>query len=381
MHVNRARVQPEDLSFFAGTPVRLFDPFAPGTASEFREFLNTIPMLNDRPIPPRAVRETCLALAMLQQCLQVKEPTYFVASNFEKTPIAPHSATHRRALMEHYGELLYPQAVAPVFASHADADVASMLSAATGLAPAYFRDSPGSRENFHTLFLLTEASHCGFLNRYQAHKMLLATVESVDALRVVIEAIGDYEAISAFRFIQAAGDRPVEADVLRAARVIAMFLDDRASAYTCIPALLIAFGENGITYSVKRLAQIAQDVADARAKFRLLRRGAASKPGSPALLQDMASVVTKSLRAMALQNTTRSSLQYELLAQFPAAVAVVLGTDNAPSWPDSRQRLPATPLFTLPGVAAWCASVPASSTAIAENYSVPRRITSGHLNC
>jgi hypothetical protein len=347
-------VAADELSFFADTPVRLFDPFAPDTAAEFREFLSTTPMLNDRPMPSRAVRETSSALTMLQQRVHFKEPTYFVATNFEKTPLAPQPALRRRALAKHYGELLYPQKISPVFASHADAGVPSMLSAATGLAPGYFYNSPGSRENFHTLFLLTEASHCGFLNRYQAHETLPAGIETVADLRAVIEAVGDYEATAAFRSLQPVGNKPDEADVLKAARLVAMFLNDRVSAYTCIPALTIAFEAAGIVEGANRLAQIAQDVADARAIFRILGGKARQGQAGPALLRNIASAVSAALCAEASHADTRPSLTLELLARFPAAVAVVRGTDDPSARAVWQQQRPASPLLTLPGVVAWC---------------------------
>jgi hypothetical protein len=126
------------------------------------------------------------------------------------------------------------------------------------------------------------------------------------------------------------------------------------SAYTCIPALTIAFEAAGIVEGANRLAQIAQDVADARAIFRILGGKARQGQAGPALLRNIASAVSAALCAEASPADTRPSLTLELLARFPAAVAVVRGTDDPSARAVWQQQRPASPLLTLPGVVAWC---------------------------
>lgn len=337
------------LSLYCGTAVRVFDPFAPDTAPEFADFLETVPMRNDRPMPARAIAETRSALAGLCAAMQCPEPTYFVATNLEKSVFAPQPARKRHALAARYGEALYPQVVAPVFASHAGAGVPAMLSAATGLAPAFFADSPGSRDGYHRLFLLTEASHCGFLARYRGDEDGPDSFDSVDSLRAVIEALGDYEGIAAFRCLQPDGD---EASVLEAARIAAMFLRERPSAYTCIPALTIAFDEYGIDEGIRRLPGILREVAEARSRFRDVLSGFhAGRPG-PVQLTNLASALQTALAADLSCDPACSSFQYDLLSRFPAAAAILAGGGDPASLRGDDRRRHAPRLMTLPGIAA-----------------------------
>lgn len=342
------------LSLYADTPLRLFDPFKPDVADEFADFLATDPMSNQRPLPARAIRDTCSALRMSLAHTPGCQPTYFVATNLEKMALAPLSA-HRRARLEaRYGEALYPQSIGPVFASHADADVPAMLHAATGLDAGYFARAPGNRDRLHALFLLTEASHCGFLARCSTHADSLRPMNSVADLRAVFEAVGDFEAVSAFRIMNRDKTGCDEADVLEASRVLAMFLSETVSAYTTIPAMSIAFEECGIVGGIRKLPEMTNEVIRVRQRVRsmvrTLRCGRVCRDPIEYLdlVRKAAGLV---LADWSPGGTNDSAVARTLLSQFDAAVSVIR---NAGSERDSGSsgRPRARMLLTLPGAAA-----------------------------
>lgn len=342
------------LSRAAGTPTRLFDPFAPGVEAEFRQFLATVPMVNQRPLPPRAARETGAALALLRRAAPPTEPTYFVAIDVGRLATATLTPAQRAALRARYGEDVHPQRVCPVFASRAGADVPALLSAATNLAADWFRTTPGDAAAYHRLFLLTEASHCGFLARMDAWGPLLQHLETPQDLRAFIEALGDYEAIIAFRRTQAVPRAVDEGEVLEAARTLGLFLAPRVTAYAQIPGLMDAFERYGVARSAARLREITLAVEAARGEFRRLQADVGSLPPGPDQLRVLARAVGDRLHHDGMADTPSAELARTLLARFPAAAAIIVNDTGAAAGAPAR-RLAAAPqtrgqaLLTLPG--------------------------------
>lgn len=332
------------LSAYAEAGIRLFDPHQRGVDDEFREFLHEIPMTNLRPVPEKLVTETATALTLYRRPHVRPSPAYFVATNFDKSINALFSPREKSTVRLRYGEDIYPQVICPVFASHAGRNSADLLSEASGLPAAYFASAPGSRDNYHYLFLLTEASHCGFLARTIYDPTLRGALRNADELRAVLEGIGDFEASALFHNHRPPRRYADEADVLFAARVLAMFLRERTSAYTAIPALTLAYLEHGIIDGSTRIAALQQDVAAARLRFRKIA-GASRRldTSRPEVLAALAEKIERTLRAerhsvSADPRTTR------LLALFPAAVRTLQGQA-----PVGLPRPGRPALETLPG--------------------------------
>jgi hypothetical protein len=333
------------LSRYAGTPIRLFDPFAADTEWDFRRFLGVVPMANGRPLPHRAALDTASSLAMLRRATAPSAPSYFVATYFQSIATAGLTRARRDSLRARYGEDLFPQRTCPVFASPGNADVSEMLSTASGLAPGFFRDSPGSRSAYHRLFLLTEVSHCGFLARLPDQQALLAQLRTNHELQTFLEALGDHEATIVFRRERAAEDAPDEADVLAAARVVAMFVRRRESAYTAIPGWLLAFERYGVARSAQRPAGIAAAVDEARRAFRRVTATVAAPQDDRETLRRLAAVLRQAMHDGTLRREDHSDDAHVLLQRFPEAVTVVLGEARTP-----RRRGGTSPaLLTLPG--------------------------------
>jgi len=341
-------IQERLLGEYAGTALRLFDPYAANAVERFTRFLRSVPMQNQRPVPAAIARETRAAFAFMHSATR-REPTYFVATYFDKLTISPGMDPHRARIIAEYGEEVVPQRTCPVFATHAGADASALLSTASGLSADYFRDAPGRPERLHEIFLLTEASHCGFLARYREQAELLQNLSSIRASRVVIEAIGDYEAIAAFRMLHGDNQRVDEADVLEATRIVAMFLNDRPTAYTCIPALVLAFERHGINHGVRQLETLESAVDGARTEFRALTAGAINgqQAGFTERLSALASSLESRLREKSDVGDEEAFYRRQLLRGFPEAVAILTGQvgrrDRAPRATDSLVTLPGLP--------------------------------------
>lgn len=335
------------LSRYAATPLRVFDPFADDAMERFAHFLETVHMLNHRPVPERLRRETTAALRFLTQSSR-QQPIYFVATFFERASLHPGLSEARADTIARYGEEVFPQLTCPIFATRANGDVPAMLSAASGLPRDYFVDAPGRPELYHKLFLLTEVSHCGFLARIRQDAALIAQVGCALELRILIEAVGDFEAIAAFRMLngrQAAHD---EGSVLRATRTIATFLGERADAYRYIPGLTLAFERGGLRRAGQTVSQLRQSVDAARNLFgrvtgSLKRRALGNKR---TLLRNLAGAIQANLSSKQGIGRLGDNLTRDLLQAFPEAVDIVLGEP----YQRSVSGRDTDALLTLPGV-------------------------------
>ena len=251
------------LTGIAGVPIHLFDLQAADVSQTFRRFLSEVPMTNDRPVPSALVDDTVASLSYLKAVTPADEPSYFVATYIQKTPLVSRPDADRTRYRERYGEDVYPQQACPVFISRGDATVPRLLSAAVNLPPSFFSEVEGSAPNFDRLFALTEASHCGFIARELVRPTVLPPALTQQRLRSILEALGDYEATEVFR----AGSRSTatdEADVLFAARLLAMFLLDRENPYMAIPGLLHEYERIGIAAAHRDLDRILRSVRLAR---------------------------------------------------------------------------------------------------------------------
>jgi hypothetical protein len=170
-----------------------------------------------------------------------------------------------------YGEDVYPQQVCPVFLNPANASVPRLLSTAVNLPDSYFENVDGTAENFDRLFALTEASHCGFIAGELANPTVLPAGLTQKEVRTILEALGDFEATAVFRSGTGPGSRARatdEADVLNAARLLAMFLLDRRNPYTPIPGLMLEYERIGIDAAHRELDRISASVLLARQTVR-----------------------------------------------------------------------------------------------------------------
>ncbi len=252
------------LSSLAGVPIRIFTLQAPDVSAEFRAFLADVPMTNDRPVPAALIDDTVASLAFLKSSTPPDEPSYFVASWIHKTPLVALPEVSRERYLERYGETVYPQQVCPVFLDRADADVARLLATAVNLPARWFTQVNGTAEAYDRLFGLTEASHCGFIAHELAHPTVIPAGLDRRELRIVLEAIGDYEAIAVFRAQGPHRELADEADVLYASRLLASFLVRRENPYTTIPALLHEYQRIGPAAAHRDLERIRHSVALAR---------------------------------------------------------------------------------------------------------------------
>jgi hypothetical protein len=259
------------LAAAAGVPIHVFDLQAPDVSQRFRDFLLEVPMTNNRPLPAALVDDTVASLSFVKAVTPVGEPSYFVAAYIQKTPLVALAQADRERYLQRYGEEVYPQQVCPVFLNLEGATVPRLLSTAVNLPDAFFENVEGSAENFDRLFALTEASHCGFIARELASPTVLPAGLSQKQLRTILEALGDFEATAVFRRTldrnSDAGGTD-EADVLRAARLLAMFLLDRKNPYTPVPGLLHEYELIGVDAAHRQLDRITTSVLLARRTVR-----------------------------------------------------------------------------------------------------------------
>lgn len=264
------------LSALAGVPIRIFELQAPDVSAQFRSFLSEVPMTNDRPVPNALIDDTVASLTFLKSATPADEPSYFVASYIHKTPLVALPPASRERYLKRYGETVYPQRVCPVFLDRANASVPKLLSTAVSLPARYFTNVVGSADNYDRLFGLTEASHCGFIARELINPVIPPGLQRRE-LRTLLEALGDHEAIAVFRATGVASGLADEADVLYAARLLAMFLLERRSPYTPIPALLHEYRRIGVGAAHRQLERIEGSVSLARDTVRAAL--AADAPG------------------------------------------------------------------------------------------------------
>lgn len=267
-----------DMTSLAGVPVRIFDLRGADVATSFREFLQTVPMTNDRPVPGQLVDDTVASLAFVQAATPEDAPAYFVASWIHKTPLIARSEADRSRYLERYGEDVYPQRVCPVFLGSGDGDTAGLLSVATGLPAALFDKVPGDAASIERLFALTEASHCGFIARELMRPTVLPPGLGQEDTRTILEALGDFEASAIVRTPDTYSITADEADVLFSARLLATFLHERESAYTAVPGLILEYRRIGVPETHRQLSRIRQSVRLARAAVRDVTRLANGSP-------------------------------------------------------------------------------------------------------
>jgi hypothetical protein len=341
------------LSALAGVPIQIFELQAPDISGQFRAFLAEVPMTNDRPVPGALIDDTVASLTFLKSATPVTEPSYFVASYIHKTPLVALPQASRERYLERYGESVWPQQVCPVFLDSAGATAPKLLSTAVNLPARYFDNVTGTVDNFDRLFGLTEASHCGFIARELVKPTVIPPGLARRELRTILEALGDFEAIAVFRGAASVPDHADEADVLFAARLLAMFLLDRENPYTPIPALMHEYQRIGIDAANRQLARISGSVGLARQTVReVLARGPTSL--------DTTRLTLVELQAMLLQAEHDGALSVEdelarlLIADLQSAVRLLQGDPSATLVPRQQMTQPGVglvrqPLITLTG--------------------------------
>ncbi|HEX2138874.1 MAG TPA: hypothetical protein VHG33_04085 [Woeseiaceae bacterium] len=345
------------LSALAGVPIQIFELQAPDVSGRFRAFLTEVPMTNDRPVPGALIDDTVASLSFIKSATPVDEPSYFVASYIHKTALVALSPSSRERYLERYGESVYPQQICPVFLDSAGASSATLLSTAVNLPARYFSNVTGTADNLDRLFGLTEASHCGFIARELAQPTVIPAGLDRHALRALLEALGDFEAIAVFRGTDHAPEHADEADVLFAARLLATFLVERYNPYTPLPALLHEYQRIGIDAAHRQLPRITDSVNLAR---RTVRQALAEGPSG----LDTARLSLTELQAMLLKAEADGKLALEdplasqLIADLRSAVRLLQGDTTAVVVPRAHSaqpgvRLAREPLITLNGTAVF----------------------------
>lgn len=320
------------LSSLAGVPIQVFDLHAPDVSRDFRAFLSEIPMTNDRPLPGALVDDTVASLSFIKAATPMDEPSYFVASYIHKTPLVSATASARERYLKRYGEFVYPQQVCPVFLDRANANVPTLLSTAVNLPAAFFGQVSGSADNFDRLFELTEASHCGFIARELMEPTVLPPGLSRRELRTILEALGDFEAIAVFRETEYAEDLADEADVLFAARLLAMFLLERENAYTSIPGLLHEYRRIGVDETHRRMGEISKSVRIARQTVQsILKSNAAQGMDGENPLAELAAGLRQAEEDGLL--AVDDDLARKLIADLRPAVLLLQGDRRAVTYP------------------------------------------------
>lgn len=342
------------LSSLAGVPIRIFELQAPDVSAEFRAFLSQVPMTNHRPVPTALVEDTVASLVFLKSATPADEPSYFVASWIHKTPMVALPVASRERYLQRYGEIVYPQQVCPVFLDNADASVPKLLGTAVNLPARWFTGVAGTAENLDRLFGLTEASHCGFIARELVNPTVIPQ-GGLDRreLRMMLEALGDYEAMTVFRATGAPTGLADEVDVLYAARLLAMFMLERRNAYTPIPALLHEYRRIGTRAAHEQMARIERAVDLARSTVR-----AALASGAPGVAPTELSLAE--LEDMLRQADARGTLAVDdplaraVIADLEPSLRLLQGDRSVRVVPGSRPAsdtfaLAAQPLVTFSG--------------------------------
>jgi hypothetical protein len=228
---------------------------------------------------------------------------------------------------------VYPQQACPVFLDRAGASVPKLLSTAVNLPVRYFTGVFGSAENFDRLFGLTEASHCGFIARELVEPTVVPRALGRRELRMLLEALGDHEAIAIFRATERGRDLADEADVLFASRLLSMFLIERPNPYTPIPALLHEYQRIGVQAAHGQLERITGSVTLARKTFRtaLAAVGAGVDPTRLSIAELQAGLLrAKGTGALALDDP----LARVLITDLQASLRLLQGDRTALTVPE-----------------------------------------------
>lgn len=252
----------------AGVPIRVFDLQDVGVSQAFREFMLTVPMTNTRQVPLALIDDIVASLTFVKATTPATTPSYFVATYIQKTPFVAMADADRARYLERYGEAVYPQRECAVFVSPSSATVSQLLGIASNLPAHYFEQVQGDARSFDRLFSLTEVSHCGFIARELVQPTVLPSSVETHELRTIIEALGDYEASVVVRSTRRPGADADEVDALFAARLLAMFLLDRESPYTAVPALILEYQRSDASEVHHRLRPIIRSVRLARRAVR-----------------------------------------------------------------------------------------------------------------
>jgi hypothetical protein len=313
------------LAAAAGVPIHVFDLREADVSQRFRSFLSEVPMTNNRPLPAALIDDTVASLSFVKALTPDDEPSYFVATYIQKTPLVALAQDDRERYLQRYGEEVFPQQVCPVFLTTANAGVPRLLSTAVNLPDNYFENVQGSVENFDRLFALTEASHCGFIARELANPTVLPAGLGEKEVRTILEALGDFEATAVFRS-DSTVDRGAgftdEADVLYASRLLAMFLLDRKNPYTPVPGLLHEYDRIGVDAAHRQLDRINASVLLARRTVREAL-GMTEGYGQPRSLHGVAAVLGAAFERGQLK--VDDALATELIAALPPAIQLVQG--------------------------------------------------------
>ena len=313
------------LAAAAGVPIQLFDLQAADVSQSFRSFLSEVPMTNNRPLPAALVDDTVASLSFVKAVTPPDAPSYFVAAYIQKTPLVAAREAERKRYLRRYGEEVYPQQICPVFLNAANAGVPQLLSTAVNLPDAWFVDVQGSANNFDKLFALTEASHCGFIARELANPTVLPGDLSQKAVRTILEALGDFEATAVFRADENShtyADGSDEADVLYAARLLAMFLLERKNPYTPIPGLLHEYERIGVDAAHRDLERITESVLLARRTVRKAL-GIAGSAKPPMTLDTVIKGLSEARERGALE--VDDELAADLIAGLDPAIHLIKG--------------------------------------------------------
>ncbi len=252
----------------AGVPIRVFDLQADGVSQAFREFMLTVPMTNARQVPLALIDDVVASVSFVKAATPAAMPAYFVAAYIQKTPFVAMADADRVRYLKRYGETVYPQRECPVFVSQSSASVSQLLGTASSLPASYFEQVTGDARFFDRLFALTEVSHCGFIARELVQPTVLPSSIESHELRTILEALGDYEASVLVRSIPRDGSAADEVDALFAARLLAMFLLERESPYTAVPALVLEYQRSDVRDVHRRLRPIMRSVRLARQAVR-----------------------------------------------------------------------------------------------------------------
>ncbi|MEX2496670.1 MAG: hypothetical protein WD448_11305 [Woeseia sp.] len=334
-------------------PIQVFDLQAPDVSEHFRAFLSEVPMTNDRPLPAALIDDTVASLSFVKAVTAIDEPSYFVAAYIQKTPLVALGGADRQRYLQRYGEDVFPQQVCPVFLNHANATVPRLLSTAVNLPAAYFDSAQGSAENLDRLFALTEASHCGFIARELANPTVVPQGLDQREIRMILEALGDFEATAVFRSVRGPSLHADEADVLFAARLLATFLLDRENAYTAIPALLHEYERIGVNAAHRDLQRILASARLARHAVREIL-GASGIFGLPQNLETVRAALEKAQADQTLN--LDDSLASRLVAAIGPAIQLIQGQQVASAFPgradspEPQADVVASPLVTLTGI-------------------------------
>lgn len=330
-----ASVRAPGLFDLAGVPIRVFDLQDAGVSEAFRDFMLTVPMTNARQVPLPLINDVVATLSLVKATTPAAMPSYFVATYIQKTPFVAMADTDRARYLERYGEAVYPQRECAVFLSSSSASVSRLLSTASNLPTHYFDQVKGDARSFDRLFALTEVSHCGFIARELVQPTVLPSSVEKHELRTIIEALGDYEASVVVRSSPRPGADADEVDALFAARLLAMFLQERENPYTAVPALILEYQRRDASEVHHSLRPIIESVRLARRAVRseLIARGEMKKNVSLATLEH----ILKEANA-AGDLAVDDPLAESLIAALGSAIALLQGDVSTRVFPAFSPR-------------------------------------------